>query len=489
MKSKAKTTPSTQKAEKKPEQPTKGFAVLNIPVGELGRSPFQHRTPEEEDSEDLKGLAASIAAVGVIQPLIVRRKADGASGYELICGHRRLEAAALAGLESVPCVVREPSDEVAQLANVIENLQRKDLAPLDEAEGVEMLTKTLKKTAPEIAKMLGVSERWVFRRRKLSRIVPAWRTIIREKNAGQEFCYALASVTQALQAILLKAPVTETLRPQDIGGSLWDCGARAVSNMPWHKEHPEWCKGCKKIMEAEEGNMAGLYWELQNCTLCGDPACREGKTRNFIEEVQASLKAQKLKPVLVKDATAIPKGGTVSGCPGQTVPYILTDGQRAGTVYWVDPRAEEKRADGHVKKQDKKNDACGNLDTNKKERARAYAQIMAIRDLVETKGEDVVSLRRALELAYLYLAYKIDDHKSESRGDNFLAVLNMKDDDLIKAVSRCVRTCGFKWIDKAGYIAGNFDKHEFGLEHAQLALTFGIDDKDIEKKMQEFANG
>jgi ParB family chromosome partitioning protein len=125
--------------------------VLQVAPAEIGPSPFQTRAAETE--EELAGLAASVRASGVLQPLTVRRAGpDAPSGvrWELVCGHRRLAAARLAGLPMVPCVALDMDDDAAQLANVVENLQRKDLSPLEEADGVAALTEG-GKTAPEIA--------------------------------------------------------------------------------------------------------------------------------------------------------------------------------------------------------------------------------------------------------------------------------------------------------------------------------------------------
>lgn len=108
--------------------------VLPVPLAEIGPSP--HQTRAAETAEELAGLAASIAASGVLNPLTVRRAGpDAPSGvkWELVCGHRRLAAARLAGLPLVPCVALDLDDGAARLANVVENLQRKDLSPLDEA--------------------------------------------------------------------------------------------------------------------------------------------------------------------------------------------------------------------------------------------------------------------------------------------------------------------------------------------------------------------
>ena len=100
----------------------------SAPVGELAPNPAQPRS--QIAAEDLEGLTASIAARGVIEPIVVR---PHAGRFQIIAGERRWRAAQLAGLERVPVVVREASDEDVGLLALVENLQREDLNPIEEA--------------------------------------------------------------------------------------------------------------------------------------------------------------------------------------------------------------------------------------------------------------------------------------------------------------------------------------------------------------------
>ena len=107
------------------------------------------------DEEALKELADSIAMHGVIQPLLVRPLSDG--GYQLIAGERRWRASRLAGLTQVPVVVREMTDEEAMELALIENLQREDLNPIEEAEGFKLLMDTYSFTQEQAAEKVGKS--------------------------------------------------------------------------------------------------------------------------------------------------------------------------------------------------------------------------------------------------------------------------------------------------------------------------------------------
>ncbi len=107
------------------------------------------------DEEALRELADSIAANGVIQPLLVRPISDG--GYQLIAGERRWRASRLAGLTEVPVVIREMTDEKAMELALIENLQREDLNPIEEAEGYKLLMDTYSLTQEQAAERVGKS--------------------------------------------------------------------------------------------------------------------------------------------------------------------------------------------------------------------------------------------------------------------------------------------------------------------------------------------
>jgi len=127
--------------------------VLSVEIDKINFSRFQPRTVIND--EKLEELKESIVSQGIIQPLIVRETAGG--GYELIAGERRLRASKLAGLESVPVVIKEVNDEEINKIGLIENLQREDLNPIDEARGIQRLQKEFNLTQDDLGKSLGKS--------------------------------------------------------------------------------------------------------------------------------------------------------------------------------------------------------------------------------------------------------------------------------------------------------------------------------------------
>ena len=122
---------------------------------------------QDFDEEGLRELASSIGSYGVIEPLVVR-KAPG-EGYQLVAGERRLKAARMAGLEQVPVVVRELNDTQVREVMLLENLQRQDLRPLEEASALATLVE-LGMTREELADRIGMSHSWVAGRIRLLKL-------------------------------------------------------------------------------------------------------------------------------------------------------------------------------------------------------------------------------------------------------------------------------------------------------------------------------
>ncbi|MBR5109255.1 MAG: ParB/RepB/Spo0J family partition protein [Clostridia bacterium] len=126
--------------------------VSMIPVTEIDRNPDQPRRDFDETA--LQALADSIRAAGVLQPLLV---VEENGRYRIVAGERRFRAARMAGLDAVPCIVRDLSAEEQMEASLIENLQREDLNPIEEAAAVKQLMEACHYTQEQAAKRLGKS--------------------------------------------------------------------------------------------------------------------------------------------------------------------------------------------------------------------------------------------------------------------------------------------------------------------------------------------
>jgi len=130
-------------------------APVEVPIGHLESGRFQPRM--EFDPEALQDLSDSIREKGILQPILVRRLPEDSTRYEIIAGERRWRASQMAQLHSVPVLIRAFSDQEAAEVALIENLQRRDLSPLEEAEGYKRLMDEFARTQDDLSKALGKS--------------------------------------------------------------------------------------------------------------------------------------------------------------------------------------------------------------------------------------------------------------------------------------------------------------------------------------------
>lgn len=135
----------------------KNETIIDLKLSELRPNPYQPR--KTFDQSALEELSQSIKQTGVFQPIIVRQ--SDVKGYEIIAGERRFRASKLAGKETIPAIVREFDEEAMMQVAVLENLQREDLSPLEEAEAYDSLMKNLNLTQAEVAERLGKSRPYI----------------------------------------------------------------------------------------------------------------------------------------------------------------------------------------------------------------------------------------------------------------------------------------------------------------------------------------
>jgi ParB family chromosome partitioning protein len=162
-----------------------------VPIDRVRRNPHQPRVAFNE--EELAELAASIAAHGVIQPIVVRGSADG--GYELVAGERRLRAARMAGLQMIPAVVRESeANELLELA-LVENVQRADLNPIEEASAYRELIGEFGLTHEAVATRVGKSRVAISNALRLLDLAAETRQAIIDGRITEGHGRALAALT------------------------------------------------------------------------------------------------------------------------------------------------------------------------------------------------------------------------------------------------------------------------------------------------------
>ncbi|MGB6132060.1 MAG: ParB/RepB/Spo0J family partition protein [Acidobacteriaceae bacterium] len=138
-------------AEAAPPAPAESGKPREIPVTDIDRSPYQTRT--HFDETQLDELGASISSTGVVQPIVVRPIPGGR--FQLIAGERRWLASQRIGKETIPAIVRHASDEQAMEMTIVENLQRTDLNPMEQARAYERLSREFQLTQEQMAKRTG----------------------------------------------------------------------------------------------------------------------------------------------------------------------------------------------------------------------------------------------------------------------------------------------------------------------------------------------
>jgi len=142
--------PSSPQATATPDAP--GMGTRELPVDEIAANPYQPRV--RFDDESIRELAASIKATGVLQPILVRHS-PGGDGYQLVAGERRLRAAIAAGIKEIPAIVRNVADSEMMELSLVENIQRENLNPIEEAKAYQTLVEKLGMTHDQVSDRVG----------------------------------------------------------------------------------------------------------------------------------------------------------------------------------------------------------------------------------------------------------------------------------------------------------------------------------------------
>jgi ParB family transcriptional regulator, chromosome partitioning protein len=166
-----------------------GGGLLEVPVGAIKPNPRQPRSTF--DDEPLEALATSIREVGILQPIVIRR-AD--AGFELIAGERRLRAAKLVGLATIPAVVRESDDADSLREALIENIHREDLNPVELAEAFRELLEDLGLKQETLAERLGVSRSHIANTIRLLALPPQVQSLLAQRKIQAGHGRALLSL-------------------------------------------------------------------------------------------------------------------------------------------------------------------------------------------------------------------------------------------------------------------------------------------------------
>lgn len=184
-----------------------GAAVSEIPLIDI--EPNRNQPRKDFDADKLEALAESIKEHGVVSPILVTPNKNGT--YKIVAGERRWRASKLAGLHEIPCIVKEFDDrEVSELA-LVENLQRDDLNPIEEAEGYKHLIDAFSLTQDEVAKKVGKSRSAVANSLRLNNLCPEVKDMLKEDKLTQGHARALLTLPTETQLMLAEKIVQDGL--------------------------------------------------------------------------------------------------------------------------------------------------------------------------------------------------------------------------------------------------------------------------------------
>jgi ParB family chromosome partitioning protein len=214
-------------------------ATRNVPIEQLQPNRFQPRRTFDEDA--LEALTESIKAQGLLQPILVRRREDDPNSYEIIAGERRWRAAQQAQLHEVPVVVRDMADREALEIAIVENVQRRDLTPLEESEGYQRLMDEFQHTQEDLARVVGKSRSHIANMLRLLQLPDPVKQLVQggEISAGHARALLNAEDSEALaQQVAQKGlSVRETERlAQQVKQAAKGQGGRKAQAKPAQKD-------------------------------------------------------------------------------------------------------------------------------------------------------------------------------------------------------------------------------------------------------------
>lgn len=349
-----------QEAAEKTELPETGAAWLPRlePIGNVIPTPDNPRRKIDEKCPKFLELVASVRSHGIIQALVGRPHPAQAGKIDLRAGHRRLRAAQVAGLKEVPITVRAMDDRTAMEITVIENMDREDLTPLEEARGVKLLKET-GHNLDEIAASMGKSRGWIARRAALCSLSKKWQEFAEEHNVSAAHLELVARYDAPTQA------------------RLWD---DLIKHGQWHWERyftkPQSLEELKRYLAERNKELRLAQWKLDDALLlpeagacaacpkrsgcqadlfedeiqkggdrCLDAGCWAKKAAAFVKRKEAELREK--FPALVKVASrgAREETGkdvigaydydTVAKSATGAVPALVVNGDSAGRQIWV----------------------------------------------------------------------------------------------------------------------------------------------------------
>lgn len=373
-------------------EPLAALDARPIPITEITPSPFNTR--KIFDPVKLWELAASIQANGIIEPLIVRPRDPKAHGlypepFELVAGERRFRAAKLAGLVEVPCIVRELTDEQVLDQQLIENIQREDLHPLEEARGYEQ-RKDAGATNDDLVRITGKDRTTVARRLQLLQLIEEAQQIflrggmipkqalmisrLPQSEQSKALLYVmtgrwdLAAKAREGELLKLKPDLKASESPSQLAHFIDSVIMRPLAKAPWSKKDanlvPEAgsCNACTK----RTGSNALLFDEAgAKNDRCLDGACYEAKLEAHLIQLETKATAKGEVVKRIESSGFYTEWKEVQGdrCESE-IKGVMADGNRRGEIrrvcmdksckiHWGSRSSSSSRSSGQKDREEK----------------------------------------------------------------------------------------------------------------------------------------
>lgn len=265
---------------------------------------------------DITDLTASVQRSGVLEPLLVRPVTPPEDGitHEVIAGQRRYRAASAAGMAEVPCLVRDVPDDVALEMALVENSQRTDVSPLEEAEAIERLVREHGRTVEAVADKLGRTVAWVRRRLSLLTLCEAARERMRAGTMPLAHAFMLAAIDHDAQARMIErfAGQDELPAARSFAHELTYL-LHMISSAPFDVDDEKLPGGsCAKCMKRSDAQPDLFATGREPIAHCLDAACWDKKVAVNIERARADA-AKRHLPVLEGDASKTAVGTSWDG--------------------------------------------------------------------------------------------------------------------------------------------------------------------------------
>ena len=288
---------------------------LLIALGEIELSPTNTR---QIDDKSLADLAASIRQNGVLQPILVRPIEAESAKYQIVAGERRFRAAGLAELKEIPAQVRAMSDDEALSLQIIENLQREDLHPLDEAESFRRLREAMGVTVREMAQRVAKDARYVARRLSLTNLIEEGREDFRKERITLAHSLEICRLAPEIQIAALTA-CYETKTVESREGNDYDYVADKARPARHVRYLQDWlmrnvhlnlqtaafqlddarlredgltCVDCPQ----RTGRDRLLFADIKSGDTCLNPLCFQAKLQQFVQITKVEVEAKQSKP-------------------------------------------------------------------------------------------------------------------------------------------------------------------------------------------------